>query len=94
MLNSFDIVIPLYNKESNIINLIDLLLLNNFGYTKIIVIDDCSTDMSYKNVKKTYTNNSFVELYQMDKNSGPQKVRSKASEISNSNWLFLLMLMI
>lgn len=90
MSNSFDVLVPLFNKKQHIINLVDSLLLNNFGYNKVLIIDDCSTDGSYELVCDKYYNNAMINLYRMEHNSGPQNVRMKAYDLSKCEWLFFI----
>ena len=72
---SIDIVIPLYNEEDLIIQVLDLLesvILPDFiSSRKIIIVDDGSTDNSWHVVKKYIENKQdHCTLLQMDRNSG------------------------
>ncbi|MBO1273700.1 glycosyltransferase, partial [Shewanella sp. 4t3-1-2LB] len=51
--NDFEIVIPLYNKEEQVEELLALIARwNENRYVKVHIIDDCSTDSSYKRVEE------------------------------------------
>ncbi len=68
---SLSIVIPCYNEEEHIGGTIESLL--NIGYKglkKIIVVDDCSTDNSYKIMKEYAKKYSKVMAVQTPKNTG------------------------
>ena len=72
---TIDIVIPLYNEEELIVQVLDLLDEVKFpdfiSSRKIIIVDDGSSDKSFQ-VVKTYIekNPDRYSLLQMDKNSG------------------------
>lgn len=68
---SLSMVIPCYNEEENIGGTIESLL--NMGYKglkQIIVVDDCSTDNSYKIIKEYAKKYSKVMAVQTPKNTG------------------------
>ncbi len=70
-LYSLSIVIPCYNEEDHIGGTIESLL--NMGYKglkKIIIVDDCSTDNSYKIMKDYEKRYSIVKAVQTPKNTG------------------------
>lgn len=68
------IIIPLFNEEALIIQVVDKVLSVSFPdcveYWEIIIVDDCSTDGSYMKVKSYVENNSKVKIYKHDKNKG------------------------
>lgn len=68
---SLSIVVPCYNKEKNIGKTLKALLNSDYkGLKKIIVVDDCSTDGSYKVIKKFAEKYSKVILVKTPKNTG------------------------
>ncbi len=65
------IVVPCYNEESTIKNTIEKLInLNYAGLKKIVVVDDCSTDNSYKIIKSCAKKYSIVKVVQTPSNTG------------------------
>ena len=70
----FSIVIPVYNEEKNIEILLNEINLNlkNYKNYEIIVVDDCSTDNSYKQIQKFINKKTFenFNLLKNDKNNG------------------------
>ena len=48
----YSIIIPVYNEEKNIDDLIESILKSNFKDYEIIVVDDKSTDSSLEKIRK------------------------------------------
>ncbi len=68
---SLSMVIPCYNEEENIEEAIKSLLKSDYkGLEKIYVVDDCSTDGSYKIIKKLAKLYPKVVALQTPKNTG------------------------
>lgn len=68
---SLSIVIPCYNGEKSIGGTIESLLNSSYkGLKKIIVVDDCSTDGSYKIIKKYSKKYKRVLVVKTPKNTG------------------------
>ena len=71
---NLSIIIPLYNEEQNVITLLDRLLevkypafMNKVEY---VIVDDCSSDNSYANVKNHIAGNPSFLLLQHEANQG------------------------
>ena len=63
-MKKISVVIPIYNEQDNIVSLIEeikLHLSNKFIF-EIIIVDDCSTDLSYKNIKNNKEHNDVIVL--------------------------------
>ena len=68
---SLSIVIPCYNEEASIEGTIQSVLDSDYrGLEKIFVVDDCSTDNSYKIIKKIEEKHPQVVALQTPKNTG------------------------
>ncbi len=68
---SLSIIIPCYNAEKVIENTIKNVLKNGYnGLKKVVVVDDCSTDNSWKIIKKCAQKYEKVEAVQTPKNTG------------------------
>lgn len=71
---NLSIIIPLYNEENLIKELLDKL--NNLSYpefvknVEIIIVDDFSTDNSYTVVKKYIKDFENIKIYRHNKNGG------------------------
>jgi|TARA_B100001964_G_scaffold204764_1_gene234727 dolichol-phosphate mannosyltransferase len=69
---NFSIVIPIFNEEGNIENLIDEIFYHLKGcknYFEVIIIDDCSEDNSFK-ILETIKNKYKVRIYRNKSNMG------------------------
>jgi len=68
---SLSIVVPCYNEEKSIAGTIQALLDSDYkNLKKIIVVDDCSTDNSYKIIKQFAKKYSRVMALKTPKNTG------------------------
>ncbi len=68
---SLSIIVPCYNAEKNISRTIENLLEVNYKkLQKIVVVDDCSTDNSYKIIKKYADKYAKLILVKTPKNTG------------------------
>lgn len=83
----FSIVIPLYNKESHIINTLQSVLKQTYTDFEIIIIDDGSTDNSGKMVNSI---NDSRLLYNKIKNSGVSAARNKGISLSSGEIIAFL----
>ena len=66
----FSIIIPMYNVEKYIRICVDSILNQTFKDFEVIIVDDCSTDNSYKICNELYGNNEKIRLFRQDKNYG------------------------
>jgi len=81
------IVIPLYNAEPYIEETINSILEQTYKNIEIIIIDDESTDNSYKIAKKY--ENKFIQVV-TQKNSGPGAARNKGILLSKGQYIQFL----
>jgi glycosyltransferase involved in cell wall biosynthesis len=91
---TIDIVIPLYNEDKLVIQVLDLLEEVKFpefiSSRKIIIVDDGSTDNSYHVVKKYIENKQDrYTLLQMDKNSGKGAAARYGIDQGNGETIFI-----
>lgn len=82
------IIIPIYNKEKYIDNLVNKLYKQTYKDFEIIFVDDGSVDNSYK-VALKYANNTNVFVYSQ-KNSGVSVARNKGIDESRGEWISFL----
>ena len=83
----FSVVIPLYNKEEDIINTIDSVLNQSYSADEIIVVDDGSTDMSVDAVK-SYFGDTITLISQ--KNSGETAARNRGLHAVRNEYVALI----
>lgn len=84
----FSVVIPLYNKKNFIKKTIESVLDQTFGDFEIIVIDDCSTDLSLLEVEKIYS--TKLKLLKHSHNQGLSTSRNTG--IQNATGKFIAFL--
>uniref|UniRef100_A0A6C0J5S3 Glycosyltransferase 2-like domain-containing protein n=1 Tax=viral metagenome TaxID=1070528 RepID=A0A6C0J5S3_9ZZZZ len=86
----FSIIIPLYNNEIYINNTIMSIINQSFKNFEIIVIDDKSSDNSYKKVKNLQKKYKNIRLFKNDKNLGTYKSLNKGIILSNGKYITCL----
>lgn len=86
-MESFSIIIPLYNKEDKIYNTINSVLCQTYSNFEIIVIDDGSTDRSATIVKSINDQRLF---YYYIENSGVSNARNYGFTKSKNKWIIFL----
>ncbi len=74
MKSKISVIIPCFNAEKYIKNCLDSILKSNFKDLEIIVVDNNSTDVTKKILKK-YQNNPRVKLVFRHQNRGPVQAR-------------------
>ncbi len=68
---TIDIVVPCYNEEKTIEKTVSTLLESDYkGLRKIIVVDDCSTDNSFRIIKRLAEKNSRILAVRTPANTG------------------------
>lgn len=72
---NLSIIIPLYNEEKLVIELLNQLLQVQYPAfvksTQLVIVDDCSTDQSYNNVEKFISQHTAnIKLFKHDINRG------------------------
>lgn len=85
-MNKISIIIPVYNKEKWISKCLDSILEQDYVNYEVILIDDCSTDNSYKICEK-YTDNKKIILIKTEKNSGPGVARNMGLKIATGDYI-------
>lgn len=83
----FTVVIPLYNKQFQILKTINSVLCQTLQDLEIIVVDDGSTDDSVSKVKGV--RDERIRIVQQ-KNGGPSKARNTGVENANGDWILFL----
>ena len=86
-----DIVIPVYNKEEYLSELLNLLLSRESLYDKIILVDDCSKDSSREIIKQFEESypDKIITFFQAT-NQGPHFARIKGASLSDKFFLMFM----
>ncbi|MBO4780149.1 MAG: glycosyltransferase, partial [Selenomonadaceae bacterium] len=86
------IIIPMYNAERFIGELLDSLLAQTLENFEVIIVDDCSKDSSYEVVKEYIPKfDGRLKLLQMEKNSGAAPApRNKGFLYSRGDYIFFM----
>ncbi len=82
MKDYISIIIPCYNVSKYISKCIDAILNETYKNYEIILVDDCSTDDTYKIIKKYEKKYDFITVIQNEKNSGAGYSRNNALKIA------------
>jgi glycosyltransferase involved in cell wall biosynthesis len=84
----FSVIIPLYNKENYVEKAINSILNQTYNDFEIIIIDDCSTDLSYEITKKNVSEK--IRLIKHDKNKGLSATRNTGILNSKAEYITFL----
>ncbi len=84
------IIMPLYNCETFVSDSIISVIEQTYENWELIIVDDVSTDNSFKQVKQLFGHESRIRLYQMNKNSGAAATRNHAIELSHGQFISFL----
>jgi len=93
-IKSLSIVIPVFNEENTIIEVLDIVnsvnLINNIE-KEIIIVDDCSTDNSAEIIKNYISkyNNNNCSLFCQDKNKGKGAALRRGIAESNGDFIII-----
>lgn len=80
------VVIPLYNKEDFVIECIESILGQRYKNLEIIIVNDGSTDCSYKICTEKYTDNPLVKIYNCE-NKGAATARNYGINKSSGEYI-------
>jgi glycosyltransferase involved in cell wall biosynthesis len=81
------ILIPAYNCRPWIVRAVESGLEQRWPHIEVIVVDDCSTDGTYDELKRFGT---LISLERSSVNGGQNATRNRLTELSNGEWLTYL----
>ena len=84
------IVIPMFNSEKYIASCINSILNQNFSDYEVIIVDDCSTDDSYKIAQSFRMRDERIVVVKNDKNKGICYTRNKGISIAHGKYISFL----
>jgi glycosyltransferase involved in cell wall biosynthesis len=71
------VLMPNYNNEKYISETIESILNQTYNNFEFIIVDDCSSDRSWKIIQKYANKNKKIRAYKNEKNEGRPKTRNK-----------------
>ncbi|OGM26067.1 hypothetical protein A3D01_04875 [Candidatus Woesebacteria bacterium RIFCSPHIGHO2_02_FULL_39_13] len=84
------VVVPMYNAEKFILPAIRSILKTAYANFEIVIVDDISTDESYRLVFKHFSDNSRVRIFKNRKKLLAAGSRNKGVELSKGEYIALL----
>ena len=82
------VIVPLYNKEKSISQLIESVLEQTFMDWELIIVDDGSTDMSCKKVEIYLSDNRIHYVYKS--NGGVSSARNRGIKEAKGEWIVFM----
>lgn len=86
--NSVSIIVPAYNAEKYISDMIESVLQQTYPYFELIIVDDASTDRTAQIVQSF--RDKRIKLIRHTSNKGPGAARNTAIEAANGKWMAVL----
>lgn len=86
----FSLVVPAYNKEKFIADLLQTVLRQNFAGWECIVVDDCSTDGTWEAIRETSALDGRVRTLKLTENMGANFCRNKGVEMSKGKYILFV----
>ncbi|MCE5221759.1 MAG: glycosyltransferase family 2 protein [Clostridium sp.] len=90
MKNLVSVIIPVYNASKTIEKTIKSVLCQSYTYFEIIIIDDWSTDNSFKIIEELSKSDSRIIIYRNQKNLGVAKTRNVGINIAKGEFISFL----
>lgn len=81
------IIIPVYNGASTLEKCVTSILNQTEQDFRIYLVDDCSEDDSWEKIKQLAQMDNRINIFQMNKNSGPSVARNVALQAVNGEWI-------
>jgi teichuronic acid biosynthesis glycosyltransferase TuaG len=85
-----DIIMPMYNAEAYVKNTVKSVISQTYRNWRLFIVDDCSTDNSFKVVVDLSKHDDRIIPIKADKNAGPAAARNLALERSKSRFIAFL----
>lgn len=84
----YSIITPMYNSFSLMNRYFESLINQTYKNFEVIIVDDCSTDSSYKKACKYAENSELpITVLKVDKNAGPGNARNVGMGIARGEWI-------
>ena len=86
----FSVIVPMYNVQRYIKLCINSILNQTFKDFEIIIVDDASTDNSYKICSELYGKNEKVRIIRHEKNKGPGSSRNTGIKNARGKYIYFV----
>lgn len=84
----YSIITPMYNSFDLMRRYFDSLERQSLKNFEVIIVDDCSTDNSYKNMKEyAKTTPLKMTILKTEKNAGPGNARNLGMDVAKGEWI-------
>lgn len=84
------ILIPTWNRAKTVLNLVESASIEQFSDIEIIVVDNCSDEAVFQELKRGLTEFDKVKLYRNKSNLGMVRNWNKCIEYSSGDWMTLM----
>lgn len=82
------VVMPLYNAERYVFKAIDSILKQSYNNFELILIDDCSTDLTMSVVENIF--DARIKIFHNEQNKGIAYSRNKGMELAQGEYIALM----
>lgn len=83
-------VIPIYNSEKYIIETLESVINQSYPVDEVVIIDDCSSDLSYELVEEYMNVHPQVRLIRLPYNQGVSTARNTGMWETKNEWILLV----
>lgn len=84
------VLMTAFNREKYIAEAIESVLATSYSNFELIIVDDCSTDNTFKIIQLYADKGNFIHIYQNEKNLGDYPNRNKAATYAKGDFLVYL----
>ncbi len=84
------VIMPVYNATKTVLYSVDAVLKQTHQDLEMLLVDDCSTDDSYKLCKEHFKDDERVRVIKQEKNQGPAAARNKGISLATGDYITFL----
>lgn len=88
--NFFSVVMPVYNVEKYLSTAIESVLTQTFENFELILVDDCSSDLSFNICDKYGEKDNRIRVIHLEKNAGVSNARNVGMKLARGRYLFFM----
>lgn len=90
-MKNVSVIIPAYNASASIIDCLESVLKQSYSVKEIIIVDDGSTDDTYKKLEDYKKKHNLMNLYlERQSNQGPSVARNRGIMMATGEWIAFL----